>query len=159
MARGGKRPGAGRKPGNLSVFTGTLMEGIARAPEMTAEHVRVSLTNIAKSDLGRLFTAKGKLKHLRNIAPEDRACIAAIKVTKKNLTAGDGKQEDVIEVKLWDKLRALELLGKYHQLFVERHQLDVNVTLSDAITATVHRPPVITVPLITASDTPPDDAE
>src|SRR5262245_51841360 len=29
---------------------------------------------------------------------------------KKNLTAGNGRREDVFELRLWDKLRALELL-------------------------------------------------
>ena len=32
-----------------------------------------------------------------------------------------------VKMDLTNQVRALELLGKYHQLFVEKHQLDVNV--------------------------------
>jgi hypothetical protein len=33
---------------------------------------------------------------------------------------GDGTQEDVVEVRLWDKLRALEMLAKHFALLTER---------------------------------------
>jgi hypothetical protein len=32
---------------------------------------------------------------------------------------GDGTQEDVVEVRLWDKLRALEMLAKHFALLTE----------------------------------------
>jgi hypothetical protein len=38
--------------------------------------------------------------------------------TKKNLRAG-GLTEDVVEAKLWDKNRALEILAKYFKLLVD----------------------------------------
>jgi hypothetical protein len=62
-----------------------------------------------------------------------RACIASVKTTKKNLTVGDGVQEDVIEVKLWDKVKALDQAGRYHGLFVERHEHTVALTLEELV--------------------------
>ena len=42
-----------------------------------------------------------------------------MELTKRNLTAGDGMQEDVVKVKLWDKPRALEMLAKHFALLTE----------------------------------------
>jgi hypothetical protein len=38
----------------------------------------------------------------------------------KNAAAGDGKTDVIHKVKLWDKVRALELLAKHFALLVER---------------------------------------
>lgn len=53
----------------------------------------------------RYFT----LREVHDMDADTRACIASIKVRTENLTAGDGKQDDVVELKFWDKLKALEL--------------------------------------------------
>jgi hypothetical protein len=36
-----------------------------------------------------------------------------IEVMKRNLDAGDGKREDVVKIRLWDKPKNLELLSKH----------------------------------------------
>jgi hypothetical protein len=41
-------------------------------------------------------------------------------VVRRNLTSGDGRVEEVHEVRFWDKLRALEALAKHFGLLVER---------------------------------------
>ena len=54
-----------------------------------------------------------RLRTLREMPRHIRSCIASIKIRTENLTSGDGVQEQVVEVKFWDKLKALELCAKH----------------------------------------------
>src|SRR5262245_33261070 len=90
------------------------------AAGLSAVRTLEEIRRIGFSDVGALFDEVGRLKPMRDLPPAVRACIASIKTTKKNLTVGDGTQEDVVEVRLWDKLRSLELLSRHFGLLVER---------------------------------------
>ena len=85
------------------------------------------------SDIGAVFDSRGQLRSIAEIPPEVRAFIASVKTTKKNLTVGDGVMEDVVEVKLWDKVRALEGLAKHFGLLIDRVQVSGEVTLMERI--------------------------
>ena len=41
------------------------------------------------------------------------AAVSSLEVTKRNLVVGDGEQEDVVKIRLWDKTRNLENLLKH----------------------------------------------
>ena len=85
---------------------------------LTRERVEQELRYIALSDPIALFdrVAKGKRTfRLREIAAMDagtRRCIASVKVRTENLTAGDDAQDTTVEVRLWDKTKALELCAR-----------------------------------------------
>lgn len=53
----------------------------------------------------RAFT----LRELREMPEEMQRAISSVKVRTENLDAGDDKQDTTIEIRLWDKVRALEL--------------------------------------------------
>jgi hypothetical protein len=53
----------------------------------------------------RTFT----LRELRAMPESMQRCISSVKVRTENLSSGDGKQDITVEIKLWDKTRALEL--------------------------------------------------
>src|SRR5262249_54094548 len=91
--------------------------------DLTAVRGLEEQRRLGLSDIGALFDEHGKLRPLHTLSTEVRATIASVKITGKNLTAGDGVQEDVVEVKLWDKVRALEALAKHFGLLVERVEL------------------------------------
>jgi phage terminase small subunit len=97
--------------------------------DLTAARVLEELRRLGFSDLGTAFTADGGLMKLTDMPAEMRAAVASVKVAKKNLTAGDGKTEDVVEVRLWDKTRALESLAKHFGLLKETldHQGEIRV--------------------------------
>jgi phage terminase small subunit len=100
-----------------------VAEGQAKhlaAVDLTAIRVLEEIRRLSFSDTGALYDADGHLRPLHQLPPAVRACIASIKTTKKNLTVGDGAQEDVVEVRLWDKLRALEMAAKHFALLTER---------------------------------------
>ena len=120
-----KRPplpkSTGRKPGSKN--------------KITRERVERELRFIAFSDPILLFdrVAKGRrVFQLREIAemPESvRRCIAGIKVRTENLTSGDGQQDTTVEVKLWDKTKALEMCGRTLGLFKDKLEITTSEEL------------------------------
>jgi hypothetical protein len=58
-------------------------------------------------------TVRFRIKELAAMSPDVRACIASIKVRVENLGSGDRKQDETIEIKFWDKVKALELCAKH----------------------------------------------
>jgi hypothetical protein len=86
--------------------------------KLTKERVERELRYLALSNVAALFdrVAKGKrvfkLREVHAMPEEMQRCIASIKVRTENLTAGDGEQDTTVEVKLWDKTKALELCAR-----------------------------------------------
>jgi hypothetical protein len=78
---------------------------------------------LAFSDISQLLGEQGALLPVSQWPKELRGAVAGVKLTKKNPTSGDGVQEDVIEIKLWDKPKAVELLAKHLGLLTERVQI------------------------------------
>jgi len=88
--------------------------------DLSASRVLEELRRLSFSDLQAIVDEQtGKLKPLHLIPPAVRSAIASVKITKKNLTTGDGIVDDVIEVRLWDKTRALEMLAKHFKLLTD----------------------------------------
>jgi hypothetical protein len=83
--------------------------------KITRERWEKEVRFLAFSDPLQLFdrVAKGRrvfaLREIDAMPEEIRRCIASVKVRTENLTAGDGEQDTTVEVKLWDKTKALEL--------------------------------------------------
>ncbi len=60
----------------------------------------------------------------------DPAAVSSVEIAKRKLVAGDGVQEDVVKIRLWDKTSSLRDLMKHLGLLVER--VDVRVDLEVA---------------------------
>ena len=127
MPQGGVRPGAGRPKGSRSRTTRIrrrLEVALLHAEALTAVRVLEELRRVAFADLGAVFDEQGHLRPLHTLPREVRATLASVKTTKKNLTSGDREQEDVVEIKLWDKVRALEHLARHFALLTDVVQVD-----------------------------------
>lgn len=68
---------------------------------------------IAYSDPRKLFGPDGALLKAKDWSDEVAASIASIEVVKRNVDSGDGKTDDVIKLKVWDKPKSLEMLFKH----------------------------------------------
>ena len=80
---------------------------------------------LAYSDIRELFDDAGNVLPIKKW-PEDAArAVASVEVVTKNLTTGDGKVDEVIKLKLWDKLGALTNLMKHHGQLTEK--LDITI--------------------------------
>ena len=66
--------------------------------------------------------------------PEIRGVAAQVETVRRNIDHADGQTDIVIKVKVWDKLRALEMLFKHMGLLSER----VEMKLENDIVARLH---------------------
>jgi phage terminase small subunit len=97
--------------------------------ELTAVRVLEEMRRLAFSDVRQLFDASGNLKPLHELTAEESACIASLEVIIKNAQAGDGKTDTVHKLRVWDKPRVLEMLGKHFALLTERVELSGDAAL------------------------------
>lgn len=85
---------------------------------------------LAYSDIGELFDDENKLLPLKKWPPHIRAAVASVKNRKFNAESGDGKQDDIVELKLWDKPKNIELLFKHLGLLEERMRADIKLEIA-----------------------------
>ena len=75
---------------------------------------------LAYSDIRQLFDDQGNFLPI-NQWPDDIArAVSSVEVVKKNVAAGDGKVDDVLKVRLWDKVGKLTNLMKHHGQLTEK---------------------------------------
>lgn len=100
---------------------------------VNSETVLRELLKIATSDVRRLFDSKGAL-----LPPEkwpDDVASAVSSVEIEDLFEGFGDSRTQIgytkKVKLWDKPKALELLGRHLKLYTDKVELKVDESLAE----------------------------
>lgn len=119
MASGGKRKGAGRKPGPMPK-TKAVREKLQKDAELTAAATIEQIRRGAFYDIRSLFDKDGNLKPLHQLSESEAAPIAGVEVVKRNMTAGDGQVDTIIKVKLVDRSRYVEMAAKHHGLLIEQ---------------------------------------
>lgn len=120
----------GRSKGTPNKKTAAIRRALAKSEELTALRVLEEFRRLGFSDIGELFDDQGRLRPLQELPKAVRAAIASVKVTKKNLAAGDGVMDDVVEVKLWDKTKALNDLAKHFGLLTEKIEHAGGITIT-----------------------------
>jgi phage terminase small subunit len=119
-----------------AMVAAAVAEGQAKLLEkvgITAERVLQEMGRLAFSDVSRLFTPEGTLKPLSQLTADDSACIAGLEVIIKNAEAGDGHTDKVHKIKVWDKSKNLEMLGKHFGLFVEKVEHSGGIVLTHEV--------------------------
>lgn len=91
--------------------------------ELSASRILEEMRRVALSDIRGFFDDRGNLKPISALDAEQGACLASIEVLQRNLTTGDGKVDTLHKIKTWDKIRALEMLGKHFALLTEKVDL------------------------------------
>ena len=92
-----------------------------------ANQVLYELACIAFADITLLYDAQGTLLPMQDWPNEMRPAVQSVKA-RVHLTA-DGLVEEVWDVRLWDKPRALTLLGTHLGLFEQTGQDDLGVDI------------------------------
>lgn len=109
--------------------------------KLNRTRIETELRYLALSDPLALFdrVAKGKrsfrLREIQEMSEGMRRCIASVKVRTENLTAGDDAQDTVVQVTLWDKVRALELCARALGMLKDK----IEVTASDELISRLDR--------------------
>jgi len=86
-----------------------IKSNIMESAGITALAVAMELKNIAFSNVSNYFDTWMKVKDFELLTEEQKAGLADIKVTQKTF---NGIKEDIVQFKLHDKLKALEMLSK-----------------------------------------------
>lgn len=118
-------PGHGRPKGSKNKLTREMVENELRI---------VALTNTAAAMFGdgkRKFT----LREIGEMSEDMQRCIAGVKVKTENLTPGDDAQDQTVEVKLWDKVKALELCARSLGMLKDK----LEVTTSEELVSRLDR--------------------
>lgn len=133
--RGGRREGAGRRPGKSgpTAKTKALRRRIQKHQDLTADATIEQIRRGCQFDIRTLFDAKGNLRPIHELTAEEAMPIAGFEVLKRNVTAGDDKVDTVLKVKLIDRSRYVEMAARHHGLLIERLELTGEVTLMEKI--------------------------
>ncbi len=91
--------------------------------EMEVEDILREYSALASSDITEFLDERGSLLPASEWPKRARRAVASVKVTKKNLTVGDGEMDDVVEIKLWNKNQALDSLSKIRGLMIDRKEV------------------------------------
>jgi hypothetical protein len=97
--------------------------------EVKVADILRALMEVAYSDIGEVLEACGArargdgyamtLKAFQALPKAVRRTVASVKATTRNLVAGDGVNDQVVEFKLWNKMQALDLLARHKGLLAE----------------------------------------
>jgi hypothetical protein len=107
-----------------------IAEGAKRLTEraeLKAERVLEEIRRVAFCDARQFFDEQGNLKPFSELTAEQGSALAGFEIIKKNAEAGDGQTDTVHKVRLWDKVRALELAARYFGLINDGVHVAVNV--------------------------------
>lgn len=85
---------------------------------------------LAYSDIRALFDDQGNFLPIKEWPDDIARAVASVEVVKKNVTTGDGKVDDVLKVRLWDKVGKLTNLMRMHGQLTEKQELNVNVNVT-----------------------------
>ena len=95
-----------------------VVQAIEQKFDATVERIAHELCSIAFADPAELFDGKGQLRKIEDLPPHVRAAVASVETVR-----GGG-----IKVKLWNKNRALDSLGRWRRMFVELQELASRVS-------------------------------
>ena len=112
-----------------------------RLVEMSAAQVLGELSTVARANMLDYMTIDKRtgdaVVDFSKLTREQAAAIAEITVDEAGGGGGDGVRERVkrTRLKLWDKLKGLELVGKHLKLFTEKIELSGDEELLERLAA------------------------
>ena len=113
-----------RKPAiSEAIKAGKAAQILAEAG-LTAARVLEELRRVAFANVRDYWATDGSAKHPNALTVEQGAALAGFEVLIKNAKAGDGVTDTIYKFKLWDKVRALELLAKHVALLTDIVRVD-----------------------------------
>lgn len=106
---------------------------IEERTEVTQDMVIKELSKIAFLDIRKLYTEDGLLKNISDMDNDTAGAISSLETLEEYEGYGDNRERigDTRKVKLLDKTKALELLGKHLGMFKEKVTIDGNVNTNN----------------------------
>lgn len=98
-----------------------MKQEAAEKAGITVQRVLEELGRVGFSDIRKLFDENGRLRRVEDLDEETAAFVSSVKVVTRRVQGGDeGEVEHVAEIKQWDKLSALEKIGKHLGMFTDK---------------------------------------
>lgn len=112
---------------NIQEYISEKQKEIERRTEVTQDMVIKELAKIAFLDIRKLYTENGQLKNVADIDDNTAGAISSLETLEEYEGYGEDREKvgDTQKVKLLDKTKALELLGRHLGIFNDK--IDVNV--------------------------------
>ncbi len=109
---------------NVQTFVQELMTDRVGRIEVRADDILRELLRIGLSDIGKAFNENGKLLPIHEIPEDTRRVIVGFDVYEEYAGVGEDRESigQTKKIKMGDKLRAIELLGKHIRLFPDAHE-------------------------------------
>lgn len=129
-----KKEDSARKAGSrlltivdIQSYISSKMQEREKRTEVTQDMVIQELAKIAFLDISKLYDKNGKLKNIQDIDKDTVRAISSLKTLEEYDGYGEDREKigDTQKVKLLDKTKALELLGRHLGIFNDK--LDVNI--------------------------------
>lgn len=120
-----------------------LMKGRSKRVKLNADDVLKKLADMLEADVIDILNEDGSIKPIHEWPPVWRKSIAGFEIAE--LFEGQGKDRTQIgfvkKIKLLDKIKVIELVGKHVDVaaFRERVQVDVSFSLADKMAAARQR--------------------
>lgn len=119
---------ASRLKGNEKVEArvAELVEAGAAKAEVDVERTLRELARVGFSDLRNVFSGQGGILDPKDWDDDTAAAISSVEVVRRNSGEydedGNPIPEHVHKIKVWDKVSALEKIGKHLRMFTDVHE-------------------------------------
>lgn len=112
---------------NVQNYISEKMKEREKRTEVTQDMVIKELAKIAFLDIRKLYTENGQLKNVADLDDDIAGAISSLETLEKYEGYGEDRERigDTQKVKMLDKTKALELLGRHLGIFNDK--LNVNV--------------------------------
>lgn len=112
---------------NIQEYISEKQKEIEKRTKVTQDMVIKELAKIAFLDIRKLYTENGQLKNIADLDDNTAGAISSLETLEEYDGYGDDREKigDTQKVKLLDKTKALELLGRHLGIFNDK--LDLNV--------------------------------
>lgn len=110
-------------------------EKIAEKLQYSQERTMLEIARVAFGDVRKLFTVDGALRPITELDDDTAAIVSSVEVQEEEVTARDIEVEEKIvagttkKVKLWDKMKGLEMLAKHYKIYDDGPKVTNNVNL------------------------------
>ena len=117
---------------NIQEYISKKQKEIEKRTEVTQDRVINELAKIAFLDIRKLYTENGQLKNIADMDDDIAGAISSLETLEEYDGYGNNREKigDTQKVKLLDKTRALELIGKHLGMFKETN-ININTNYEE----------------------------
>lgn len=124
-----------------------LKERRSKRLDISADKILIELSKVAFSDLRKFYGVDGQLLPIQSIDDDCAGAISLLKSYEEKVQGVDSDDEIIQgtnkEIKLYDKLKALELLGKHIGFFEKDNEQQAKMLLNSTLPLKIEiTPPV-----------------